>query len=299
VLCGGSQMVKWALYLDETGTPGPHTIPLLQGITPAFTLGGVVLPIERWRDYDRAYLYLKRQFFSAEIDRSSKLDCVWEVKGSDLLAPRNAGSERNKVFCYSVIDLLKEFGGKALGVTFLKSVKSPIPKNSIYTKGLQILAERYDAFLRENDSSGTLILDSRMAHMRKGSGLDYTVATSYLSFVFGNKEGQQLKRIVEAPLFADSGLTAGLQIADIISALIYTNAYREKLAPDGADVEFGYLDYGHTRRFYKPFREIIFESAKPHGGNQLFGLRTIDHRDGPVPINKLLILKQRFSSQSA
>lgn len=154
---GGAAMVKWALYLDETGTPDAHTIPLAKGSTPAFTIGGIVLPIERWQEYDRAYLYLKREFFAAEIDRSSKLDCVWEIKGSDLLAPRNAASERNKVFCYKVLDLIKEFKGKAMGVTFLKSVKSPMPKNSIYTKGLQILAERYDTFLRENDSAGTLI----------------------------------------------------------------------------------------------------------------------------------------------
>lgn len=137
-----------------------------------------------------------------------------------------------------------------------------------------------------------------MAHLRKSSGLDYTVATSYLSFIFGNKEGQLLKRIVEAPLFADSGLTAGLQLADIVSGLIYTNAYREKLAPNGRVDEFGYLDYRHTRRYYKSFKEIIFESANPSGGNSLFGLRTIDHRDGPVPAANLLALQSRFSKRA-
>lgn len=290
-------MVQWALYIDETGTTDAHTIPVPKGITPAFTLGGVALPFDRWREYDRAYLYLKREFFSAEIDRSSKIDCVWEIKGSDLLAPRNAASERNKVFCYKVLDLIRDFGGKAFGVTFLKSVKNPMPKSSIYTKGLQILAERYDVFLRENDAQGTLILDSRMAHMRRGAGLDYTVATSYLSFVFGNKEGQLLKRIVEAPMFADSGLTVGLQIADIVSGIIYTNAYREKLAPQGAVLEQGYLDYTHTRRFYRPFKDLIFESARVYSnGNRMFGLRTIDHRDGPVSSASLITLVDHFSA---
>jgi hypothetical protein len=288
-------VIQWALYLDETGTPDPHITPLKTGETPAFTLGGVILPLERWRDFDRAYLYLKREFFLAEISRSSKTDCAWEAKGSDLLAPRNAGSERNKVFCYRVLDLIKTFGGKALGVTFLKSVKSPMLRTSIYTKSLQILAERYDLFLREKDASGVLIIDSRMAHTKKGGGLDYTVASSYLSFVFGNKDGQLLKRIIEAPLFADSGLTAGLQIPDIVAAMIYTNAYREKLAPQGNVPEFGYLDYTHTRRYWTPLKEVIFESANTVSGVRTFGLRTIDHSDSAVPHAKLVALVERFA----
>ncbi len=279
----GAAVIKWALYLDETGTTEPHKLPVPQGATPLFTLGGIVLPLDRWRDYDRAYLYLKREFFKKEIDQSSKIDATWEVKGTDLLSPRNANSERNKVFCYRVLDLAKQFGGKVLGVTFLKSVKSPMPRTSIYTKGLQILAERFDVFLREIDGAGVLIMDSRMAHTRKGGGLDYTVAQSYLSFIFGNKEGQLLKRIIEAPMFADSGLTAGLQIADIMSGLIYTNAYRDKLAPNGADPACGYLDYTHTARYYTPLKEIIFESDNVYGEQRMFGLRTLDHRDPMTP----------------
>ncbi len=290
-------MVQWACYVDESGSPDAHTIPLGHGTTPVFTLGGIALPLDRWREYDRAYLYLKREFFAAEIDKSSKIDCVWEAKGNMLLGPRNAASERNKAFCYKVLGLVKTFGGKAIGVTFLKSVKNPLPRTSIYTKGLQILAERFDTFLKENDSTGVLIMDSRMAHLRKGSGLDYSVAVSYLSFIFGNKEGQLLKRLVEAPMFADSGLTAGLQIADIISALIYTNAYREKIAPDGAVSEWGYLDYQHTKRYWKQLKEIAFESSNHYGGNKMYGLRTIDHRDGPVAQSNLIALKEKFGSK--
>jgi hypothetical protein len=117
-----------------------------------------------------------------------------------------------------------------------------------------------------------------MAHTKKGGGLDYTVAVSYLSYVFGNAEGRKLIKIIEAPLFADSGLTAGLQIADIVSGLVYTNAYREKLLPGGASTN--YLDYSHTRKYYHAFRDTVFESKNLYGGHRMFGLRTIDHSDG-------------------
>lgn len=272
-------MAQYALYLDETGSTEAHSIPVKNGDTPIFTLGGVILPLERWREYDRKYLYLKRDFFKAEIDRSKKTDSAWEIKGTDLFAPRNAASERNKVFVYKVFDLIKDFGGRVIGVTFLKSVKDPMSHTSIYTKGLQIIAERYDIFLREMNGSGILIIDSRMAHTRKGGGLDYTVAVSYLSFIFGNAQGRQLKRIIEGPIFADSGLTAGLQLADIVSGLIYTSNYRDKLAPRGADHENGYLDYTHTAKYANALKDVTFHSANVYGQQRMYGLRTIDHRD--------------------
>lgn len=255
----------------------------------------MILPLARWRDYDREYLYLKREFFRDEIDRSSKDDTAWEIKGSALIAPRNSASDRNKVFCYRVLDLIQRFDGRIIGVTFLKSLKNPLARVSMYTKGLQILAERFDIFLRESNAEGMMIVDSRMAHTRKGGGLDYAVAQSYLSFVFGNDQGRQMKRLIEAPLFADSKLTAGLQIADVVAALVYASDYARKLAPQGAVPEQGFLDYTHVRRFEKPLKDRIFVSANIYGDQRTYGLRLIDHRDSPNPLD-LERLRQRFAS---
>ena len=254
-------MADWALYLDESGTTDPHNLPLRQGQNPLFSLAGVALPLGRWREYDRRYLYLKREFFAAEIERSSKIDAVWEVKGADLVSPRNSGSERNAAFVHRVLDLIDELGGRVVGVTVLKGVASPTPKTTIYTKALQIIAERYAEFLKERDSSGVMILDSRMAHLKKGNGLDYTV---------------------------------GLQIADIVSALTYSNAYREKLAPNGPELALGYVDYRHTRRYWQRFRQLVFESQALHAGHRMFGLRTLDHRDQKPPQAQLAALADRF-----
>ena len=131
-------LVDWALYLDEAGVTDPHSIPLRTGQTPIFCLAGVALPFARWRDYDRQYLYLKREFFAAEIDRSSKIDAVWEVDGSDLVAKRNANSERNRVFTYRALDLIRSLEGRIFGVSLSKGVSNPTPKTTIYTKALQI-----------------------------------------------------------------------------------------------------------------------------------------------------------------
>jgi hypothetical protein len=268
----------WALYLDESGSVDRHSLPLDQGQTPVFAIAGVALPLTQWRSYDREFLNLKRQFFAKEIEESSKPDTRFEVKGSNLIAPRNAASERNKIFSYKVYDLIAKFGGKIFGCAVLKCSKNPAPKTSLYTKAIQIIDERFDVFLREINSEGLIVLDSRMAHMKKGSGTDYTVAISHLSYVFGNDAGRELKRIKEAPLFADSALTVGLQIADIVAAHVYAKHYREKLAPDGHDPVHGYLDYTASRVFDSSLKENVFLSTNTYSQHRMHGVRLLDHR---------------------
>jgi hypothetical protein len=270
----------WALYLDESGNTERHQQPLKQNQTPLFTLAGTALPLEHWRDYDRAYLGLKIEFFQSEIDNSSKLAPHWEFKGNRAIAPRNADSDRIKHFCYRALDLIERFGGRLFSVSFLKNSESPTPASTMYTLALQLLAESFDIYLRERSDAakGIIILDSRTAHTKKGGGLDYTVAQSYLSYMFGNEQGRQLKRLREAPLFADSGLTPGIQLADIVAALLYGNTYCHHLAPRGSDAEKGFLDYGHTRRYWSQIRGLRFQSANRYEGYQKFGLRVFDHR---------------------
>src|SRR3990172_1316922 len=58
--------------------------------------------------------------------------------------------------------------------------------------------------------------------------LDFRVASSHLSFVFGHSSGRQFTSLVEAPMFVDSVLSAGIQLADILGGAIYGNYYHKK-----------------------------------------------------------------------
>jgi hypothetical protein len=278
VFLADDAMAEWVLYLDESGSTERHKIPLQHGQSPVFALGGVAFPVHLWRQYDRAYLRLKEQFFRSEIDSSSKHATNWEVKGNQLIAPRNKYCERNQVFVHKVMDLISENCGKTFCVSFLKNSVSPMPGRSMYTKSLQIIVERFDMHLRKLGQHGIVVIDSRMAHTTRGRGLDYAVAQSYLTFIFGNEQGRQLKRLLEAPLFADSGLTAGLQIADIVAALKYADTYQNSLTPDGVPEGLGYLDYQHVRRFRTQLDACEFKGGRKHDGRSWFGYRVIDHR---------------------
>lgn len=272
-------MVKWALYLDESGDTDQHSLPLGEGQKPVFALGGVALPIKQWRHYDREYLALKLNFFKNEIDTSSKKAAIWEFKGNRAIGPRNANSDRLKTFVYKTLDLIKTYDGRLFCVSVLKCPNKPTAPQSIYTSAFQILAEKFNIFLKEENAQGIFIVDSRMAHVAPGRGLDYSVAVSLLSYVFGHKEGRELKQLIEAPLFADSGLTAGLQIADIIASQMYANMYVHHLSKNGADTKRGYLDYRHVRRYWPQLSELEFKSKNTYNGYQSFGFRMLDHRE--------------------
>jgi hypothetical protein len=274
------RMPTWALYLDESGDANSHSVPLKVGETPVFALAGTALPLSHWRAYQSEYSSLKLQFFKNEIDKSSKSQHQWELKGNRLVAPRNADSQRLAGFAHKTLDLVENNTGRLFSVAFLKCATKPTSHISMYTKALQILAEAFDIFLREKSETarGIIILDSRMAHLKKGSGLDYTVATGLLSYVFGNELGRQLKRLQEAPLFADSCLTSGIQIADIVAGLMYANTYRINLSSAANCDDMGYLNYAHVERFWPHLLKLKYHSASQYNGYFKTGFRFFDHR---------------------
>lgn len=261
------------VYVDEAGSPYPHHEPLANGDTPLFSLVGLALPLDRWRQRDRDYLCLKRQFFPDEMGRSDRRDEEMEIKGRELTSPRQRNSPRRQEFNRRVLTYINQANGRTFAVSFLKSARKPAPHHSIYTTALQILVERISLYVAEHSSftHALLICDSRM----KGpSGLDLDVARSHMSYVFGNQTGRTFTNIVEAPLFADSRLTVGLQLVDVIASNIYANHYDYYLR----NVP-GALNYGHMRRTWPLLDQMQFKSSELVEGRTVFGYRVINQRD--------------------
>jgi hypothetical protein len=80
-------------------------------------------------------------------------------------------------------------------------------------------------------------------------------------------------------MFADSALTAGLQMADIIAALMYASTYTHELAPKGAVKSLGLLDYTHIKPFWRLISENEFKSQKEYAGYRMFGFRVLQRHD--------------------
>lgn len=265
-------MSTCVFYIDEAGSTEPYSIPIQPstGETAIFCLFALAMPLGDWRDFDRDYLRLKLHFFAPELNRTSKRPEQWEVKGNDLCSPRNRDSQRRHAFLREVFDLCERYQAAAFGVTFLKDPIAPMPAEARYCMGLQYLAERFNIYLQENEvfDHGVLIADTRLAQ------LNFNVGVSYLSFVFGHQTGRLLTRLMEAPLFAESRLTAGLQIADNIASVLFTNHYHYYCSTVP-----GCPDYSHIPpRYWLRLDALQFKSKGRYDGYPKFGFKVCDHR---------------------
>jgi hypothetical protein len=94
-----------------------------------------------------------------------------------------------------------------------------------------------------------------------------------MSYVFGHETGRQLTNLAEAPLFADSRLTAGLQCADNLMSLVYGNQYDYYLR----DLQ-GAPDYSRLRTYWPFLDALQFRRKQEYDGYPLYGFRRIDFR---------------------
>ncbi|TFB10488.1 DUF3800 domain-containing protein [Candidatus Marinimicrobia bacterium MT.SAG.4] len=261
-------MSTCVFYVDESGDPNRHSVPIKIGTTPIFTLSALGLPLSDWRDYTSEYLQLKRRFFKSEINRTRVHAAKWEIKGSDLSKPSNKDDRRGAKFLEKVIELIERYKGKLFAVSVIKSVGHPTLATSIYTSSLQILVERLSIYVGESNiyANGIIIVDSRKKH------LDRQVAESHMSFIFGSETGREFTNIIEAPLFADSQLTQGLQIADNIGSAIYSNQYQFYCrSVEGAN------NYEHMHKFWDRVKALEFKSKKKYDNHIKYGFRVIKH----------------------
>jgi hypothetical protein len=266
------EMSTCIFYIDEAGSPFGHHDPIAIGENPLFTLAAVAFPLWEWRARDRAFLSLKRQFFHDLLARSSKRDEEFEIKGRDITSFHNRDSARRHAFNSRLLSFISHNSGTTFAVTFLKNSDNPASHTSIYTQALQILVERFSLYIAEHRSYnyGLLILDSRMKGLR---GFDITVARSHMSYIFGHETGRTFINILEAPLFADSRLTVGLQVADVFASNMFTNHYRYYLK----DFQGG-IDYSHMDKYWPQLDTLQFKSRQIVDGYQVYGYRTIDQR---------------------
>ena len=258
-------------YVDEAGTPLKHNIPLKDGESPLFTLGAIALPMNSWREIDRHFLALKRHYFPDWLSDSSKRDEYFEIKGNALTAPRSADSDRKHAYLKAVLKFIESRGGGkcCFGVSLQKNPVKPTAQDSIYTISLQILAERFNQFIAEHPDydKGIIICDSRKGMGRKK---DTRVAKSYMSYVFGHDLGRSLINLVEAPLFADSKITVGLQLADTFCSVLHTVKYQNLIGK----IE-GAVNYDHMKQYWSIINSMEFKSRD--SSQPLYGYRTLNH----------------------
>lgn len=273
-------MSTCVIYIDEAGSNHKHHIPIQNGETPLFTLAATAFPLSEWRTRDREFLDLKRHYFPDRMNRPGRRDEHVEIKGNELTAPRSASSSRKHAFLRSVLSFISGHSGVCFAVSFLKNPTDPTAPTSLYTHALQILVERLSDFIAEHQDyeNAILICDSRAKGLSGEQNLD--VIKSHMSYIFGHCKGKTCTNILEAPLFADSRFCAGVQLADILASVCFTNHYQYYFTsrnPTGAN---GYLDYSHMPSYWSTLR-TMFWMGQGSGGFPRYGMRVVKQKHAP------------------
>jgi hypothetical protein len=94
-----------------------------------------------------------------------------------------------------------------------------------------LLMQRINSFARYKKSHALIIIDNQARN------IDKWTAFAFNNFLFRANKGIDLENIVEMPIFADSEMTQGIQVADIAAGII-RHYYDKHITDDNRESGF-------------------------------------------------------------
>lgn len=214
-------------FVDESGDNQDLTSKTCP-LQPAFVLGGFIADAADLPDLTQEWIRLKKTFFPSLVSRGQPF-LRWikaEIKGADIRRSVRQNSRRERRYALGFLDkfvsLIEKNNRKIVGRVWIKAIGAQNNANSVYTYSVQSILTGFQNYLESIDDVGIVIAD------RRTHGLDHQVAYSIFTQKF-KASGDAYDRILEMPVFGDSQIHAGIQIADMIySGLFFpmaTHAY--------------------------------------------------------------------------
>lgn len=211
-------------YLDEIGAPGAFVAPSHPRFSdsPAFGYGGFIIPEDKARVFGGCFAESKKNLFSGEIPDGQDPG-RWEKKGASLLYAkvREERPQNLRVFG-SLIGTLRGMGGHLFYYADEKPVGTPKQTNTgpaEFEKREQFAM--YEALNRiarhadKSDQSVMVMMDQINEKSRK-----QRLPQMYAHILGRAADFEEMRRIIEPPMHIDSSLSANIQFADWVCALV-------------------------------------------------------------------------------
>jgi len=207
----------YLLYLDEFGHCGRFDpASPTHNHSPVFGLGGVLVRHDRWKDVDRGYLYLKRNYFAREIAAGGGRPERFEFKGRTVATPSRQGNRRNQRFARAVLSLLSRHDCKVVACGRVKPAGGTHDVDALYTSIVQSVMRAYEKLL--NYLAGSQLGRGIMVIDRRAEAVDQKVIASAQSYLFSG--GHIFNRVFESPLVVDSQYYHLVQCADNVCGIL-------------------------------------------------------------------------------
>lgn len=222
-------------YIDEIGSPGAFIHPTHKRFadSPSFGYGGFIIPEANARRFGAFFADRKKEFFVNDIPEGRDPG-RWERKGSDLLYARvQKERPQNLRLLGTLISKLRQLGGHLFYYSEEKPIGTPRETNC----GPEEWKEREQVSMRETlnriarhahhqDQSVMVMMDQINEKSRK-----QRLPEMYAHILGRATDFREMRRIIEPPMHIDSELSANIQFADWVCALV-KRAIEYQLVPD-------------------------------------------------------------------
>jgi len=186
----------YLLFLDESGKPGDRS----------FALGGVAIRAERWHLL-RDEVHAAFEKHGWPLDKEAKWHGIQTGEVPPALADELFSALRAApITCFVVI--LRPLAGRQIE----ELARFFSDDETTYATALMFIAERYQRFLADQDSYGTIVLDSRQREV------DDRMRRFFERLQEEGTPFTKLERIVDSLLLGPSHFSLGLQAADLVVA---------------------------------------------------------------------------------
>lgn len=222
-------------YLDEIGAPGAFVSPSHPRFadSPAFGYGGFIIPEDKARVFGAYFAEAKKRLFKNEIPEGQDPG-RWEKKGASLLYARVCEERPQNLRVFnSLIGSLRGMGGHLFYYVDEKPVGTPKQTNtgpaeferreqSAMYEALNRIARHAD----KADQSVMVMMDQINEKSRK-----QRLPQMYAHILGRAADFEEMRRIIEPPMHIDSTLSANIQFADWVCALV-KRAVESQLVPN-------------------------------------------------------------------
>lgn len=261
-------------YIDEIGQTGAFVHPTHKRFadSPAFGYGGFLIPESRAREFGAIFANSKKQLFRDEVPEGEDPN-RWEKKGADLLYARvELERPKNLRVLGSLISHLRDCDGQLFYFAAEKPVGTPKETNT----GKEEFAEREIYALRESlnrlaraadykDESILVMMDQVNEKSRRQR------LPEMYSHILGRASAHdEMRRIIEPPMHIDSELSANIQFADWVCALVkraieyqLVEDSRYKWVPHAGQLKAAYGAFTHESKL-KLFKRDIEDIHHAH-----------------------------------
>jgi hypothetical protein len=228
-------------YVDEGGTGWSDDE------TNLFFLGSFAIYVQHWSQMDREVSALKKELLPGKKPEDWELKGrhIWQGEGSFKGCRQESRLRAFKQISQTLNQLPCHIFAVQVNKKRLRETMEDIEDDEgLYRLSFNQLLEHLDAYLKQYNETGILLMDSRSSHHTNAQ--DGRLLTVYRNW----KSQKESSNFVDLPLFGASKFYTGLQIADYVVYLIDRHS-------KPAGTARGYAELEEAFNLLKPKMQLV------------------------------------------